>query len=227
MLAKVTIIVVFLQVVIYTLRLCFGMELYYAAQIKCSREFLGEQCSYQLVGTSGNIPIHAEHPAMQGQSSEVVTTEENSPVVSPHDSNKASAALMQSQLKGVNKVILFEGVSILARSEIIIESKAQAKVILQVGMNSSSKSDNVRHLKGLHVAHLVVTPVGKTVPIRIANTTTEDIEISKGCKLAEFCPLIEQEVVDNTNFPVKCNAVQADNLADNIDSSLDPGLSNS
>ena len=112
---------------------------------------------------------------------------------------------MQSQLKGVKKVILSEGVSIPARSEIIIEGKIQAKVISQAGMISASKSDSVRHLKGLHVAHLVVSPVGKTVPIRIANTTTEDIEISKGCKLAEFCPLIEQDVVDNNNFPVNCN----------------------
>ena len=98
---------------------------------------------------------------MKAQSSGVVITEENSPVVSPHDSNKASAVLVQSQLKGVNKVILSERVSI---------------------------PDSVRHLKGLHVAHLVVTPVGKTVPIRIANTTTEDIEISKGCK---FCSLAD------------------------------------
>ena len=131
------------------------------------------------------------------------------------------AVLVQSQLKGVNKVILSEGVSISVRSEIIIEGKIQAKVISQVGMISASKSDSVRQLKGLHVAHLVVTPAGKTVPIRIANTTTEDIEISKGCKLAEFCALIEQEIVDNNNFPVNCNAV------DNIDSSPDPGLSNS
>ena len=102
----------------------------------------------------------------------------------------------------------------------------QAKAISQIGMISASKSDSVRHLKGLHVARLVVTPVGKTVPIRIFKTTTEDIEISKGCKLEEFCPLglIEQEVVDNNNFPVNCNAVKADNLADNIDSTLDPGL---
>ena len=99
-----------------------------------------------------------------------------------------------------------------------------AKVIPQIGMISASKSDSVRHLKGLHVAHLVVTPVGKTVPIRVFNTTTEDIEISKGCKLEEFCPLSEQEVVDSNNFPVNCSAVPANNLADNIDSTLDPGL---
>ncbi len=44
-------------------------------------------------------------------------------------------------------------------------------------MISASKTDSVRHLQGLHVAHLVVTPVGKTVPVRIANTTPNEIEL--------------------------------------------------
>ena len=75
---------------------------------------------------------------MKAQSSGVVIREENSPVVSPHHSNKASTVLVQSQLKGVNKVILSEGVSISARLEIIIEGKMQAKVISQIGMISGS-----------------------------------------------------------------------------------------
>ena len=92
----------------------------------------------------------------------------------------------------------------------------------QAGMISASKTGNVRHLQGLHVAHLVVTPVGKTVPVRIANTTPNEIELPKGCKLAEFCPILEQEAVANNKFPVNCNAVQADNLGQKIDSRLDP-----
>lgn len=44
--------------------------------------------------------------------------------------------------------------------------------------------------------------------------------------MAEFCPLIQQKVVDN-KFPVNCNAVQTNKLAEKIDSSLDLGLSNS
>ena len=47
-------------------------------------------------------------------------------------------------------------------------------------------------------------------------------------KVANFVPwLIEQEVVDNNNFPVNCDAAQADNLAYNIDYGLDPGFINS
>ncbi len=61
-------------------------------------------------------------------------------------------------MKGVNKVILPEEVAIPARSEIVIEGNIQAKDISQVGMISASKTDSVRHLQGLHVAHLVVTP---------------------------------------------------------------------
>ncbi len=49
----------------------------------------------------------------------------------------------------------------------------------------------------------------------------------KGCKLAEFCPILEQEAVAKNKFPVNCNAVQADNLGQKIDSRLDADLSNS
>ena len=69
-------------------------------------------------------------------------------------------------------------------------------------------------------------PAGKTVPVRIANTTSNEIELPKGCKIAEFCPLIEQETVANTKFPVNCNAVQTDNLVQKIDARLDTDLSN-
>ena len=94
-------------------------------------------------------------------------------------------------------------------------------------MISVSQADSVRHLQGLHVAYLVVTPVGKTVPVRIANTTTNETELPKGCKLAEFCPILEQEAVANNKFPVNCNAVKADNLGQKIHSRLDACLSNS
>jgi hypothetical protein len=179
------------------------------------------------VGTYGKIPTHSEHPAMKVQSNRVVITEANSPVVSPNEGSKTNVVLVQSQLKGVNKVILSEGVAIPARSEMVIEGKIQAKDISQVGMISASQADSVRHLQGLHVAHLVVTPVGKTVPVRIANTTTNKIELPKGCKLAEFCPILEQEAVANNTFPVNCNAMQADNLGQKINYCLDAGLSNS
>ena len=187
---------------------------------------LGGRSHYQLVGTYGKIPIHAEHPAMNVESNGVVITEANSPVVSPSEASKTNAVLVQSQLKGVSKVIVPEGVAIPARSEMVIEGKIQAKDISQVGMISASQADSIRRLQGLHVAHLVFTPAGKTVPVRIANTTTNEIELPKGCKLAEFCPLIEQEAVANTEFPVNCNAVQTDNLGQKIDARLDTDLSN-
>ena len=169
-------------------------------------DFLGGRSHYQLVGTYGKNPIHAEHPAMNVESNGVVMTEANSPVVSPSEASKSNAVLVQSQLKGVSKVIVHEVVAIPARSEMVTEGKIQAKYISQVGMISVSQADSIRRLQGIHVAHLVVTPAGKTVPVRIANTTSNEIELPKGCKLAEFCPLIEQEAVANTKFPV--NAVE-------------------
>ena len=163
---------------------------------------------------------------MNVESSGVVITEANSPVVSPREASKTNAVLVQSRLKGVNKVIVPEGVTIPARSEMVIEGKIQAKDISQVGMISACQADSIRRLQGLHVAHLVVTPAGKTVPVRIANTTSNEIELPKGCKLAELCPLIEQEAVANTKFPVNCNAVQTDNLVQKINARLDTNLSN-
>ena len=63
---------------------------------------------------------------------------------------KPVGVLVQSQLKGVNKVILFEGGTIPARSEMVIEGKIQTKDISLVGMISASPADSVRHLQGLH-----------------------------------------------------------------------------
>jgi hypothetical protein len=42
---------------------------------------------------------------MKVQSNGVVITDANSPVVSPNEGSKTNAVLVQSQLKGVNKVI--------------------------------------------------------------------------------------------------------------------------
>jgi hypothetical protein len=87
---------------------------------------------------------------MKVQSNRVVITEANSPVVSPNEGSKTNAVLVQSQLTGVNKVILSEGGAIPVRSEIVIEGKKQAKDISQVGMISASQADSVRHLQGLY-----------------------------------------------------------------------------
>ena len=94
-------------------------------------------------------------------------------------------------------------------------------------MMSASSSESAKHLKGLHVAHLVVTPIGKTVLIRIANPTEAAIELQKGCKLAEFGPLITQTVIAKNKFPVHCHAIKTASLKQQIDSSLDLHLSKS
>jgi hypothetical protein len=107
-------------------------------------DFLGGRSRY------GKIPIHTEHPAMKVRSNGVLITQANSPVVSTNEESKTSAVLVQSQLKGVNKVILSEGGAIPALSEMVIEGKIQAKDISQVGMISASPADSVRHLQGLH-----------------------------------------------------------------------------
>jgi hypothetical protein len=87
---------------------------------------------------------------MKVRSNRVLITQTNSPVVSTNEGSKTGAVLVQSQLKGVNKVIMSEEGAIPARSEMVIEGKIQAKDISQVGMISASPADSVRHLQGLH-----------------------------------------------------------------------------
>jgi hypothetical protein len=87
---------------------------------------------------------------MKVRSNGVVSTEADSAVVSPNEGSKTNAVLVQSQLKGANKVILSEGGEIPARSEIVIEGKIQAKDISQVVIISASQADSVRHLQGLY-----------------------------------------------------------------------------
>ncbi len=99
---------------------------------------LGGRSSYQLVGTYGKCPIQSEHPANKVQSNGVVITETDSSVILPNDSSSTGAVLVQSRLKGINKVTLSEGVAIPARSEIVIEGKIQSKDVSQVGMISAS-----------------------------------------------------------------------------------------
>jgi hypothetical protein len=113
-------------------------------------DFLGGRSRYHLVRTYGKIQIHAEHPAMKVRSNGVVITEANSPFVSANEGSKTNAVLVQSHLKGVNKVILSEGRAIPTRSEMVIEGKIQAKDISQVDMISAGQADSVRHLQGLH-----------------------------------------------------------------------------
>ena len=68
---------------------------------------------------------------MKVRSNGVVITEANSPAFSPNEGFKTNAVLVQSQSKGVNKIV--------------IEGKKQAKDISQVGMISASHADSVRH----------------------------------------------------------------------------------
>ena len=145
---------------------------------------LGGQSSYQLVWALWQHPNTCRASTSKAQSNGIVITEAQSPVVSCEDLSRIIAVLVQSQRKGVNKVNLTAGVAIPASSKTIIEGAIQAKDISQAGMISASQSDNVKHLKGLHIACLVVTPVDKLVLVRIANTTANDIKLAKACKLA-------------------------------------------
>jgi hypothetical protein len=75
------------------------MGLYYAHKLSVQGDFLEGRSRYQLLGTYGKIPIHAEHPAMKVRSNGVLITEANSPVVFPNEGSKTKVSIKQFCLK--------------------------------------------------------------------------------------------------------------------------------
>ena len=44
--------------------------------------------------------------------------------------------------------------------------------------------------QGIHISHMVAHPKGKTVPLRIMNTSLDPIELTSGRKVAQFHQLL-------------------------------------
>ena len=104
-----------------------------------SRGFLGRVKSLSVSGDLWENPITCGASSNEGAIERSSDYRGQLTRFSPNEGSKTSGVLVQSQLKGVNKVILSEGGAIPARSEMVIEGKIQTKDISQVGMISASR----------------------------------------------------------------------------------------
>lgn len=83
----------------------------------------------------------------------------------------------------------------------------------------------------VHVPHDVAQVSLRTVPVQIANTSEDEIELASGKNLAKFSVLSESPVCNNSsdtqNYPEfpSCSGVDASKLPDEIEATIDQSLS--
>jgi len=66
-----------------------------------------------------------------------------------------------------------------------VEGRVARSAESQLGM-ISPKSNPETESSGIHVAYVVAQANGRTIPVRIANTTNKEIELASGKNIAEF-----------------------------------------
>ena len=122
---------------------------------------------YCLVGPHGTTPISAARPPQEVHLSGVVEAGLRSP--EPAGPTDGSDTLLdQSRLKGPTSVKLVGDVVIPARTEIIVEGKVSKKSNSEVGLVSPTSCGNT----GFHVTHAVVPLQSRSIPVRLANTSS-------------------------------------------------------
>jgi len=83
---------------------------------------------------------------------------------------------------------------------------------------------------GIDVAYIVAQATSRTVPVRIASTSEDEVEIVSGRKIAEVNVLSESPICNNRSTantnpgPLCCSSVDTSNLLDEIEAALDPSL---
>ena len=95
-----------------------------------------------------------------------------------------SYLLYQSRYKAPIEVYLSEDIVIPSRSEVIVEGKLVKTTTANVGMIESISTRTQE--QGIHISHMVAQPKGKTVPLRIMNTSLDPVELTSGRKVAQF-----------------------------------------
>ena len=92
-------------------------------------------------------------------------------------------------------------------------------------MTELRSSPNNAARQGFSVARVVVKPDNRTVPLRVFNASTTQIELVSGENLANSCPLIESCL---SSQPHVCGAVGNKTtpqvISDKIESIIDPWL---
>ena len=101
--------------------------------------------------------------------------------------------LYQSQYKAPIEVYLSEDIVIPSRSEVIVEGKLVKTTTANVGMIESISTRTQEQV--IHISHMVAQPKGKTVPLRIMNTSLDPVELTSGRKVAQFLQICYTQIM--------------------------------
>ena len=155
--------------------------------------------SYFVQGPHGSSPIFSQPSTPGSHLSGVVRGTDD-----VEQSSNTSNVLLQSKVRGEVAVTLTETTVIPPHSEIIVEGRVARSAESQLGMISPLTGQQRDNL-GVHVAYVVAQASSRTVPVRIANTSEDEIELVSGRKLAEFSVLTEAPACNNgataQNYP--------------------------
>ena len=180
--------------------------------------------SYIVHGRHGISPIFSQPPGTGSNFSGVVWG--SGDVTQPCG---ASNVLLQSKVRGGAPVTLAETNIVPPNSEVIVEGRITRSVDSELGMVSPLTGQQRDNL-GIHVAYIVAQATSRTVPVRIANKSEDEVEIVSGRKIAEVNVLSESPICNNRSTantnpgPLCCSSVDTSNLLDEIEAALDPSL---
>ena len=187
--------------------------------------------SYFVQGRRGISPIFSQPPGTGSHLSGVVW--DSGDVKQPWG---PSNVLLQSKVRGGTPVTLAEMTIVPPHSEVIVEGRITRSVDFELGMVSPLTGQQRDNL-GVHVEYVVAQATSRTVPVRIANTSEDEVEIVSGRKIAEFSVLSESPICNNSSTantnpdPFCCSSVDTSNLLDEIEvacvqtsAAIDPSL---
>ena len=76
---------------------------------------------------------------------------------------------------------------------------------------------------GFHVAHAVVPLQSRSIPVRLANTSSEPVELLSSQQVAQLFPLVELRNISSAE-QITCGAVSTEQLKYQMKAAADPSL---
>ena len=169
---------------LFIIRVYYGMGLH---NLKCSAIEATRKWELLLGRAPWVHPIaslRASHTSLSPNAS-------SSPL---HDSvprpNHYPCLLVQSAHRSPVPVALSDNNCVPGRSEVLVSCRVPSSSREQLGMVSPI-SDNLTLPSNILVAYSVCQVQGRTLPVRIMNTSNIDIELHAGQKVSEFCPVLD------------------------------------
>ena len=163
-------------------------------QLTVQRDTSGGISFYSLTGPHGKTRVCAKAVSNATHLSGVVESGATTNTIPDcgMENGTDSYLFYQSQYKAPIEVYLSDDIVIPSRSEVIVEGKLVKTTTANVGMIESIPSRTQE--QGIHISHMVAHPKGKTVPLRIMNTSLDPVELTSGRKVAQFHQLLTSKV---------------------------------